>query len=58
MTRYTETARVGSLVKTSGVRQIFARRGLLAQTHPNYEYRPGQLEMAEAVESALAERGT
>ena len=56
MTRYTETARVGSLVKTSGVRQVFARRGLLAQTHPNYEYRPGQLEMAEAVESALAER--
>jgi ATP-dependent DNA helicase DinG len=47
---------VGSSVKTPKVRQIFARRGLLAQTHPNYEYRPGQLEMAEAVESALADR--
>jgi ATP-dependent DNA helicase DinG len=47
---------VGSSVKAPRVRQVFARRGLLAQTHPNYEYRPGQLEMAEAVELALAER--
>jgi ATP-dependent DNA helicase DinG len=36
-------------------RHFFARRGLLADWHPNYEYRPGQLEMAEAVEKALAE---
>jgi ATP-dependent DNA helicase DinG len=28
----------------------------LARAHPNYELRPGQLEMAEAVESALSER--
>lgn len=47
---------MGSFVKAPRVRQVFARRGLLAQTHPNYEYRPGQLEMAEAVESALADR--
>src|SRR6185437_4187240 len=53
---YTETARVGSSVKLSKVRQFFTRNGLLAQAHPNYEYRPGQLEMALAVESALAER--
>jgi ATP-dependent DNA helicase DinG len=46
---------VGSSVKSPKVRQVFARRGLLAETHGNYEYRPGQLEMAEAVESALAE---
>jgi ATP-dependent DNA helicase DinG len=29
---------------------------VLSRCHPNYEFRPGQLEMAEAVESALAER--
>jgi hypothetical protein len=38
------------------VRQFFARGGLLAQCHPSYEFRSGQLEMAEAVESALADR--
>jgi ATP-dependent DNA helicase DinG len=42
--------------KASSVRQFFSRRGALSQWHPNYEYRPGQLEMAEAVESALADR--
>ena len=67
---YTETASVGSFVKTSnppdrprvrasvpsqGLRRFFARNGLLSKAHPNYEYRPGQAEMAEAVESALAE---
>jgi len=40
----------------SSVRQFFSRRGTLSQWHPNYEYRPGQLAMAEAVESALADR--
>jgi hypothetical protein len=38
------------------VRQFFARGGVLAQCHPSYEFRSGQLEMAEAVESALADR--
>jgi ATP-dependent DNA helicase DinG len=38
------------------LRQFFARGGLLSRCHPNYEYRPGQLEMAEAVAQALAER--
>jgi ATP-dependent DNA helicase DinG len=37
------------------VRQFFGKRGLLAEWHPRYEYRSGQLAMAEAVESALAE---
>lgn len=37
-------------------KNFFARNGILARAHPNYEYRPGQLEMAEAVGSALAER--
>jgi ATP-dependent DNA helicase DinG len=35
---------------------FFSRRGLLAQTHPNYEFRPGQADMAEAVAAALADR--
>jgi ATP-dependent DNA helicase DinG len=38
------------------VRQFFARHGALSKWHPNYEYRPGQLAMAEAVEAALADR--
>jgi ATP-dependent DNA helicase DinG len=41
--------------KASSVRQFFSRHGALSHWHPNYEYRPGQLEMAEAVESALAD---
>jgi len=45
-----------SLVNLSSARQFFARNGALSQAHPNYEYRPGQLEMAETVEGALAER--
>ena len=36
--------------------QFFAPGGLLSQAHPNYEFRRGQLQMAEAVEKALAER--
>jgi ATP-dependent DNA helicase DinG len=37
-------------------RSFFAPRGALSEWHPNYEFRPGQLEMAEAVESAIDER--
>lgn len=37
-------------------KRFFARKGILARSHPNYEYRPGQLEMAQAVGEALAER--
>jgi ATP-dependent DNA helicase DinG len=36
--------------------EFFAPGGLLSQAHPNYEFRRGQLQMAEAVERALAER--
>ena len=42
--------------KAPGVRQFFSRHGALSKWHPNYEFRSGQLEMAEAVESALADR--
>ncbi len=40
---------------TLTVRQFFAKRGLLSDWHPNFEFRAGQLEMAEAVEAALRE---
>ena len=36
--------------------EFFAPGGILAQSSLPYEYRPGQLEMAKAVERALAER--
>jgi ATP-dependent DNA helicase DinG len=36
--------------------KVFAPGGWLARHHPNYEYRPGQLEMAESVESAIENR--
>jgi ATP-dependent DNA helicase DinG len=36
--------------------EIFGRKGLIARHHPDYEYRPGQLAMAEAVAEALNQR--
>src|SRR6476660_3444906 len=36
--------------------QFFGPGGLLSRTHPAYEFRRGQLEMAQAVEAALAEK--
>ena len=36
--------------------KIFGPRGWLARNHPNFEFRQGQLEMAEEVESALENR--
>src|SRR5271163_1295880 len=41
---------------TSKVLSYFPRGCLLSRAHPNFEYRPGQLEMALEVESAIAER--
>ena len=43
-------------VQTGGARQFFGRNGTLSQWHPNFEFRAGQVQMAEAVESSLAER--
>ncbi|HTS61325.1 MAG TPA: helicase C-terminal domain-containing protein [Candidatus Acidoferrales bacterium] len=37
-------------------RQFFGRGGALSKWHPSYEFRSGQVEMAEAVESALADK--
>ncbi len=42
--------------KEAAVRQFFSRTGTLSQWHAGFEFRPGQLEMAEAVWSALEER--
>jgi ATP-dependent DNA helicase DinG len=38
------------------LRAFFTPKGLLSRAHPNYEFRRGQLEMAEAVEAALREK--
>jgi ATP-dependent DNA helicase DinG len=47
----------GSTATTSGsLYQFFSPGGLLSQTHPAYEFRRGQLQMAQAVEQALEER--
>lgn len=47
---------MSSPAKALTARHFFARRGVLSEWHPAYEYRPGQLEMAEAVEAALSDR--
>ncbi|MGH9788907.1 MAG: DEAD/DEAH box helicase [Candidatus Acidiferrales bacterium] len=39
-----------------GLREFFGPEGLLARAHPQYEFRAGQLEMAEAVERAFREK--
>jgi ATP-dependent DNA helicase DinG len=36
--------------------EIFGPRGLIARAHPDYEHRPGQIQMAEAVLRAFEER--
>src|SRR5436309_4088253 len=42
--------------RKASARQFFSRHGVLSRWHPSYEFRPGQLEMAEAVEGALEDR--
>jgi ATP-dependent DNA helicase DinG len=36
--------------------EIFGRNGTIARHHPDYEYRPGQVAMAEAVAESLGKR--
>jgi ATP-dependent DNA helicase DinG len=36
--------------------EIFGRAGLIARAHPDYEFRPGQIQMAEAVLRAFEDR--
>ena len=42
--------------KTATLHQFFGPGGVLSKTHPAYEFRRGQLQMAEAVETAIAEK--
>src|SRR5262249_1920110 len=42
--------------RKAGVRRFFSRHGALSKWHPGYEFRPGQLEMAEAIEAAIEDR--
>jgi ATP-dependent DNA helicase DinG len=46
----------GSNPSPSTLYQFFSHGGVLARTHPAYEFRRGQLQMAEAVEKALEEK--
>lgn len=38
------------------INKVFSRTGLLAQWHPHFEFRAGQLDMATEIGKALAER--
>src|ERR1041385_3670086 len=38
------------------MQSIFGPEGLIARTHPEYEHRPGQIAMAEAVLRAFEEK--
>jgi ATP-dependent DNA helicase DinG len=42
--------------KDASLYQFFAPGGVLSRTHPAYEFRRGQLQMAQAVEQALKEK--
>ena len=46
----------GGAAADSSMREFFAPGGWLARSHPRYEFRPGQLEMAELVEAAFREK--
>lgn len=39
------------------MKEVFGPDGLIARYHPNYEYRPGQVEMARAVNETLNDGG-
>jgi ATP-dependent DNA helicase DinG len=51
-----DTSTLAGPRKLPTLHQFFAPGGILSQAHPNYEFRRGQLQMAEAVERALNER--
>jgi ATP-dependent DNA helicase DinG len=49
-------SRAAASPKESSLYQFFAPGGVLARAHPAYEFRRGQLQMAQAVEQALEEK--
>src|SRR3954447_20563823 len=38
------------------MQEVFGPEGLIAQAHPEYEYRPGQIQMANAVMRAFEDK--
>jgi ATP-dependent DNA helicase DinG len=50
------TVRTAASGKNASLYQFFAPGGVLSRTHPAYEFRRGQLQMAQAVEQALEEK--
>jgi len=50
------SSRPASSGKDASLYQFFAPGGVLSRTHPLYEFRRGQLQMAQAVEQALEEK--
>src|SRR5215813_602393 len=51
-----EAATAARTPKVPTLHQFFAPGGALSKAHPEYEFRRGQLQMAQAVEHALAEK--
>src|SRR5580658_3195671 len=47
---------IRTAARPASARQFFSRGGTLSKWHPHYEFREGQSEMAEAVESAIADK--
>ena len=47
---------MSTTAKPLTARRFFSRQGVLSKWHPQYEFRAGQLEMAEAIEAALADK--
>src|SRR6266568_3288716 len=47
---------MSTTTRTASARRFFSRHGTLSKWHPNYEFRSGQGEMAEAVEAALSDK--
>lgn len=56
MASTSQPASSGSTKQGYTLYQFFAPGGLLSRTHPAYEFRRGQLQMAQAVEEALEEK--
>jgi ATP-dependent DNA helicase DinG len=52
----TTSNRSAPRAKDASLHQFFAPGGVLSRTHPAYEFRRGQLQMAQAVEQALEEK--
>src|SRR5437588_12959276 len=56
MSTVPQTAAEKSAPALPSLHEFFAPGGVLAKAHEAYEFRRGQLQMAEAVERALSER--